>query len=455
MSQRPNPLLSRTFTYIPLERGERQIRLLRFEVGEAAKQDETHLSISTHDLSNLPRYFALSYVWGTDVARHEVYICGKVLMARDSLWLALSQLRTLHQLNHEVHHFWIDAICINQDDLAERAHQVNMMGEIYSNAHFVVSWLGPGTAETRCAIEAIAKYETAPEESGKSDVLAQNRHHIASLLKRSYFERMWIVQEFVLAREVFMVCGGGDSFWWDNGMADIVKEMFTTWNDEVDGSNVVVWLASERLRRKRERYTTEPDRLLVYFRTQKCADLRDRVYALIGLLDPMGPRTWIADYTISREHLWCRVIDGSLSDDKAGRVLFSHTASRLWEALELPLEDGSLELFRFVLWVIHFDEVSNARVQMPVKIKHCHEENLRSGLDALAMFDNILPHFDRFPPLLQAAAWKTFTEKLRDIMAFEVEHNAQRTPGETSSCHGQSGLQQQNGHVRAQNRRPC
>ncbi|OJI96460.1 hypothetical protein ASPVEDRAFT_35857 [Aspergillus versicolor CBS 583.65] len=452
MSQRRNSLLSRPFTYIPLEKGGRQVRLLRFEVGEAAKQDEIHLSISTHDLSNLPSYFALSYVWGTDVPRHELYICGKVLMARDSLWLALSQLRT-HQPDHEVHHFWIDAICINQDDLAERAHQVNLMGEIYSNARFVVSWLGPGTTALRGAIEAVGKYETARERSGKSDVLALNRRHIAPLLKVSYFERMWIVQEFVLARKVFMVCGGGDCFWWDNGMAGIVKEMLTTWNDGVDGFDVVVWLASERLHRQEKRSTTELDRLLVYFRRQKCADLRDRVYALIGLLDRTGPRSWIADYTISREHLWCRVIDGRMSDDKATRVLFSYTASRLWEALELPLEDGSLELSRFVLWVIHFDEIWNARDQMPVKMKQSHEENLKSGLDALAMFNNIIPHFDRFPLLLEAAAWQKFTERLREIMAFEVEHNAQRTPGETSSCHGLSGLQQQNGHVRAQNRR--
>jgi hypothetical protein len=38
---------------------------------------------------------------------------------------------------------WIDSICINQNDLAERASQVQLMGRIYRNAHSLFAWLGP------------------------------------------------------------------------------------------------------------------------------------------------------------------------------------------------------------------------------------------------------------------------------------------------------------------------
>ncbi|KAL2821837.1 heterokaryon incompatibility protein-domain-containing protein [Aspergillus cavernicola] len=410
------------FTYTPLDKRTRQIRLICFDVGAEVGQDGICLSIETYDLSTLPKYYALSYVWGIDAPRHPLIISGKVLMARDNLWLALLQLR-IRQFDHNVLHFWIDAICINQDDISERGHQVNLMGDIYSNAHFVVSWLGSGTIDTRIAIKAISMYNTTPDESAKSGILAQKDHQIVSLLKLPYFERMWIVQEFILAKEVIMICGP-DSFWWDSEMSTIVKKMSMELFDQGDGLSGTVWLANERANWKQPKYDMDLDRLLVYFRKHKCLDLRDRVYALMGLLDSTQSRSWTADYTVSREQLWCRVIN-SIPEDS--RVLFSYTALKLWEALELPLEDGSLELFRFVFWVIHFDELWNAQNQMPKNIKRHHEENLENRLDATTMFDRIIPHFDRFPPLLEPAIWQTFTKKLRKIMVSEVEQNAQST----------------------------
>jgi hypothetical protein len=37
---------------------------------------------------------------------------------------------------------WIDALCIDQGCNAERGHQVQRMGSIYSNAQEVFVWLG-------------------------------------------------------------------------------------------------------------------------------------------------------------------------------------------------------------------------------------------------------------------------------------------------------------------------
>lgn len=37
---------------------------------------------------------------------------------------------------------WIDALCINQDDVLERNEQVRLMGEIYSRCSRVIVWLG-------------------------------------------------------------------------------------------------------------------------------------------------------------------------------------------------------------------------------------------------------------------------------------------------------------------------
>jgi hypothetical protein len=38
--------------------------------------------------------------------------------------------------------FWIDQICINQEDETEKGHQVQFMGEIFRRAYNVFAWLG-------------------------------------------------------------------------------------------------------------------------------------------------------------------------------------------------------------------------------------------------------------------------------------------------------------------------
>lgn len=50
---------------------------------------------------------------------------------------------------------WIDAICIDQDDIAHKGHQVSMMGEIYSHASRVIVWLGPQSHESSRAMVLI------------------------------------------------------------------------------------------------------------------------------------------------------------------------------------------------------------------------------------------------------------------------------------------------------------
>lgn len=52
-------------------------------------------------------------------------------------------------------YFWVDAICINQNDIQERGHQVDMMRIIYPKARLVVTWLGPSTANSDSAFSFI------------------------------------------------------------------------------------------------------------------------------------------------------------------------------------------------------------------------------------------------------------------------------------------------------------
>ena len=52
---------------------------------------------------------------------------------------------------------WVDALCINQADLAERLQQVIIMGSIYSQAERVILWLGEAFEECESAFTLIAQ----------------------------------------------------------------------------------------------------------------------------------------------------------------------------------------------------------------------------------------------------------------------------------------------------------
>jgi hypothetical protein len=90
-------------------------------------------------LASAPPYEALSYTWGAPEYTEPVLIDGHELLITPNLAEALRSLR----LRDKSRVLWIDAICINQDSLLERAHQVTLMGKIYSQCTRDILWLGP------------------------------------------------------------------------------------------------------------------------------------------------------------------------------------------------------------------------------------------------------------------------------------------------------------------------
>ncbi|PVH78200.1 hypothetical protein DL98DRAFT_377834, partial [Cadophora sp. DSE1049] len=125
-----------TLTYPRLSENERT-RLIILEPGEPTDELRCHLkhicSLQDHD------YEALSYAWGVESLEHTIQCSGMKIQITANLDDALRQLRYPDRPRL----LWVDAISINQDDLAERSRQVRIMREIYTNAAQVVIWLGP------------------------------------------------------------------------------------------------------------------------------------------------------------------------------------------------------------------------------------------------------------------------------------------------------------------------
>ena len=103
-------------------------------------------------VDNTPKYEALSYAWGSAENPSSVDIgANAVLSITQDLATALPYLR--HETQARV--FWIDAICVNQQDLKERSQQVERMRDIFSLADRVVVWLGPETHDSTSALSTL------------------------------------------------------------------------------------------------------------------------------------------------------------------------------------------------------------------------------------------------------------------------------------------------------------
>jgi hypothetical protein len=128
----------------PLELGE--FRLITVEeTGELSLRhvypwiipnDSLRLVMRRHKLTDKPIFSAVSYVWGNATSSVSVACNNKRILVTPPVFEMLEHLRT-HDLP-----LWIDAICINQQDDAEKSTQIPLMGRIYANAVSALVWLG-------------------------------------------------------------------------------------------------------------------------------------------------------------------------------------------------------------------------------------------------------------------------------------------------------------------------
>lgn len=96
-------------------------------------QDNIQCSLHIVSIQDPPPYVALFYVWGDTQTKLPISCNGSTLYITPNLHAALLALRT-----KAPRFLWIDAICINQDDLEERNSQVSIMRHIYINAKTTV-----------------------------------------------------------------------------------------------------------------------------------------------------------------------------------------------------------------------------------------------------------------------------------------------------------------------------
>lgn len=174
-----------------------------------------HFSLENENVT--PLYHALSYEWG--VASYDdpvIHINGMPHTIRKNLFEALKQLHSKSvgypdRTNDRSHWIWIDALCINQEDLLEWNQQVTVMSRIYNSAEVVVIWLGISKDDSDMVMDILSEDH---ELRGINWFMDQQKGDALSVwLHRSYWNWIWIVQEIQRARFLEILCGNRIISW--------------------------------------------------------------------------------------------------------------------------------------------------------------------------------------------------------------------------------------------------
>lgn len=292
------------FPLLPqLQDSRTEIRLLHLQPGQG--DEGISVTIGAYDLERAPKYIAISYVWGNGDIEREITANEHPYKVWSNCYDALWQAR---------HHFpgcyvWIDAICVNQNDLDEKSQQVQIMGAIYGRADVVLACVGSDDYDSRLMANMITELvefgfdlkklwpARKPSDSdfnmpgevlkalrstwmrwSRTQTVGDNERFMDSLLsfaRRAYWERLWIVQELTQANAVRICCGRDEI-----PLPFLKLFQIICPNESLPPGACfrnVVGLACAKF---------APANSSIFRENNfKCKDNRDRIYALLSIMD--------------------------------------------------------------------------------------------------------------------------------------------------------------------------
>jgi hypothetical protein len=287
---------------------------------------------------------ALSYVWGDPSADQEITISGGKFKVRENVLSALLRFRK----TDEPRGLWIDALCINQEDILERNQQVALMTEIYSRASEVLIWLGKDDSLIRVAMAELADFGINWLDDGGpmgSDYGPSWKANTIKFLQNAWFMRAWIFQEIVCSKAATVYAGAADSWEGQPILVPGKKTNLLEWSDLSSFYDIVgesrmlekvptgLYTFLGPMSQSQKQFHTEDGSaayldlltLLEVRRDSKATDARDKVFSLLGVSAEGKDGLIRADYGKSVEDVYVNV---------ATTLLLSRTDLRLLNAVQ-------------------------------------------------------------------------------------------------------------------------
>ena len=324
------------YTYQPLAYDD-SVRILILEPGE--RQETMQCSLVPVRLSEKPEYEAISYVWGTDEPSHVIFIDGQKATIRTNLYSALLRFRCSPERNDPQEasdrnlqrRLWADALCINQADILERNQQVQSMKLVFAQARSVLIWLRESVESDRIAFDVFKIAEGIVgsrvqitkdnfERFGRVASLRSFQRNtltaVRDILKCTWFKRIWVLQELVVAGNPLVICGEYKTTWTALSATTcaVLKNMITSFEGKVVGmssynTNLSFWcrelhnMQVARVRHFENKQSTLYELLHATYRLASSEPV-DKIYALRGLLNEEEASSLKVDYALEASEVF-------------------------------------------------------------------------------------------------------------------------------------------------------
>ncbi|KAF2833107.1 hypothetical protein CC86DRAFT_450908 [Ophiobolus disseminans] len=236
------------------------------------------------DAEKAPPFIAVSYTWGRSPSNRLIFLNGEWFWVKENLYNFLWYFR--HNRVNTAHiYLWIDQICIDQSNAQECSRQVGFMSQIFKKASYVVTWLG---------------YDIDKMAAVERFLQTRSFHQLRCLPIDQYFERLWVVQEMLLAREVQFLCRHAWIPFRDLYLCARSSEVPTAY---------LLW---DCLSTKSRRSLSG---CIDSYSSFQCQDTRDKIYGLLGLVSDHTPPV---DYTKVEEEVYVDTLE-ALFEEISGR----------------------------------------------------------------------------------------------------------------------------------------
>lgn len=263
----------------------------------------------------------------------------------------------------EERQLWVDALCINQVDDAEKSHQVALMSQIYSHTEICLAWLGDFEEESSQNPDskslddlrtlAYGSFHERPIDAGpKITIPRLQAEKAVNFLKKLAFEdwdmshfmldendpepephikvshseitalrmlvdldwwnRIWTAQETILPPRLCLLCG---TLIVDNDTIAYLSKPSQRHHGYAQGccskisyKGIGFWEAINTLcNNLRNRARGRPIIDAIHqFRMRRCSDPRDKIFALVGLSKAIESQ--LVDYSWSKKEVYIRYV---------------------------------------------------------------------------------------------------------------------------------------------------
>lgn len=308
------------------------IRLLYLHSGSLYHQLPLEASIREVSINDHPSFGALSYTWATEsgcVSLSRELVCdGESIKITQNCEAALKRLRR----GNEDQVLWVDAVCVDQHNDEEKGQQIGLMRQIYSQASWVALWVGePSSAVDEesglplsdlgmdfiheFAVEIAERTNSGQDPCGgplyqefvkdrmafqytDTEVFTPRVRGLWDVFHRSWWKRLWVLQEVALSKEPILICGTkAEPF---HNLKVVIETLIRS-EQPIDVMEFNTLFIASTFHQFHVRHMIETGgmgeisppgvkalRLLNATRNTQASDPRDKIYGILGFFGPAG-----------------------------------------------------------------------------------------------------------------------------------------------------------------------